>query len=278
MTNYLLFPNGLEKALTLSYDDGCDTDKRLVELMKKYKIKGTFNICPGCSYPEGYVKPEGKSHYNLPKSELIALYNDELFEVATHGFEHPRLDLLPGSQLLYEVYESRKTLEEMFGTFIRGHAYPFGTYNDDVKNALRMAGIVYARTTESRHNFELPTDWMQMGTTCHHRDERLPELTNWFLNGHPEYRDGWLFYVWGHSFEFNNQNNWHVIENFFERVGLRDDIWYCTNIEAYEYITAYRSLIYSADGKKVYNPTHIDVWSKINDKKVFIPAGKTTEL
>ena len=42
-----LFPQGKPKALTLSYDDGVTQDERLIALMKKYGIRGTFNLNPG---------------------------------------------------------------------------------------------------------------------------------------------------------------------------------------------------------------------------------------
>ena len=64
-----------------------------------------------------------------------------------------------------------------------------------------------------------------------------------------------LFYLWGHSYEFEEQDNWNVIEEFAEYIGGRDDIWYATNIEIYDYIDAYNKLIFSADAHTVYNPT-----------------------
>ena len=33
--------------MTLSYDDGAKDDIRLIEIMQKYGLKGTFNICSG---------------------------------------------------------------------------------------------------------------------------------------------------------------------------------------------------------------------------------------
>jgi len=33
-----------------------------------------------------------------------------------------------------------------------------------------------------------------------------------------------LMYVWGHSYEFDNNNNWNVIEDFCKLMGGRDDI------------------------------------------------------
>ena len=46
-----------------------------------------------------------------------------------------------------------------------------------------------------------------------------------------------------------------MIEEFAEYIGGKDDIWYATNIEVYDYIAAYKQLQFSADGTKVYNPT-----------------------
>lgn len=279
MTNYLLFPDGKNKALTLSYDDGVDTDREFIKLLEKYGIKCTFNLCPGCCAPEGYVRPEGKNHYNLPLSELSELYRSPVCEVATHAYTHPRLDLIPTLQCMYEIADCRKQLEEIFGTLVRGHAYPYGSFNDDVIKILEYSGIEYARTTVSTHDFSLPDNWLKFDTTCHHNDPKLGELTDRFLNSEPFHcHDGWLFYLWGHTYEFRRDGNWDMIEDFFKRVSGRENIWYATNIEVCEYVKAYRALVYYADGKRVYNPTQIDVWAKLNDKKVFIPAGQTVEF
>ena len=44
---YLRFPGGKKKAFTISYDDNVTQDERLIDLMERYGIKGTFNIIPG---------------------------------------------------------------------------------------------------------------------------------------------------------------------------------------------------------------------------------------
>lgn len=41
------FPEWKDKAMTLSYDDGAKDDIRLIEIMQKYGLKATFNICSG---------------------------------------------------------------------------------------------------------------------------------------------------------------------------------------------------------------------------------------
>ena len=55
----------------------------------------------------------------------------------------------------------------------------------------------------------------------------------------------------------------------------KDYIWYATNMEIYEYINATRSLEFSADGKKAYNPTLIEVFYKTEDGFSSIKSGET---
>ncbi len=75
-----------------------------------------------------------------------------------------------------------------------------------------------------------------------------------------------LFYLWGHTYEFEEQNNWYVIEEFAEYIGNRADIWYATNIEIFDYVSAFNQLIFSMDQKKVYNPAAIELFFESNQQ------------
>ena len=55
----------------------------------------------------------------------------------------------------------------------------------------------------------------------------------------------------------------------------KDYICYATNIEIFEYINATRSLEFSADGSKAYNPTLIEVFYKTADGFSSIKPGET---
>ena len=269
---FMRFPEGKSKALTLSYDDGVRQDRRLLEIMKKHGLKGTFNI-----NSEGYA-PEGCITGNrMSRSEALEFYRDCGMEIAVHAAHHPYLEQLPENLCTWEILNDRKNLEADFGGFIRGMAYPFGTTSDSVVASLKQCGMAYARTTVSTEGFAIPTDWLRLPTTCHHRNPRLMELAREFTEKQ-DVRGPMLFYLWGHSYEFDYDqpnNNWSVIEEFAEYMGSREDIWYATNIEIYDYIAAYNQLIFSMDYTRVYNPTCTTVYFKTGKGLYAVKPGET---
>lgn len=282
----LLYPGFKTKAFTMSFDDGIDCDIEFVDLLKKYDMKCTFNVCSGHFNftKDGDVRAPGQLCMPLSKNQAISLFSDPHCEVATHGEYHPAYGHLAVSDVLYDILSDRRALEETFGCLVRGHAYPYGDYNKDVMDALRLAGIVYARTVESSLNFKLPKEdeWLCWKPTCHHQDPKFDELVEFFTKEGNPFFDGMLFYVWGHTYEFREApDGWERFEEYMKKLAHRDDVWYATNIEVYDYITAYRNLVYYADGGTVYNPTQTDVYLKVNNNKTknfLVPAGGTVKF
>ena len=274
---FMRFPGGLKKALTLSYDDGVEQDAELISILNLHGLKCTFNLNSGCWAAEGTEYPEGTIHRRMPLSQAKLLYGEGEHEVAVHCLTHASLVECTPEQIVHEVHEDRVNLERDFGGIIQGMAYPFGTYNDKVVDTLRACGILYSRTVNSTHDFSMPQDWLRLGATCHHGDPKLMELADRFLKEDFPFGSR-LFYLWGHSYEFEADNNWQVIEDFCEKMGGRDDIWYATNIEIVDYVNACRAIRTSADGKTLHNPTAISVWADIDGKRVVIKAGETVRV
>ena len=277
MYTFYRFPGGLRKALTLSYDDGVEQDIRFMNILDKHGIKCTFNLNSGCWAPEGTVYPKGQIHRRLSKSQVEKLYANSNHEVAAHCLTHASLTELSPSEMAWEVLADRKNLEEMFGGLVRGFAYPFGTYSDQVVDALKATGVAYARTVVSTNDFSIPTDWLRLHPTCHHNAPNLMELCDRFLSDSVPFGSR-LFYLWGHSYEFEADDNWQVIEDFCEKMAGHDDIWYATNIEIVDYVNACRSIRASADGRTLHNPTSTDVWADVDGKTVCIRAGETVRV
>jgi hypothetical protein len=45
-----------------------------------------------------------------------------------------------------------------------------------------------------------------------------------------------LFYIWGHSYELDINDDWDFFRDFCRLISKKEDILYCTNIEAFDYI------------------------------------------
>ena len=154
-------------------------------------------------------------------------------EVAVHTLTHPYLqDIEDDNEIIRQIEEDRKNLESIVGYDIVGMAYPG---NGD--NADRVAGIIkestsikYARTTIPTLNFELQDNLYQFNPTVHHDDyDNLFRLGEEFVNLKTDTPK--IFYIWGHSFEFDIFNDWGRFEEFLKLISGKDDIFYGTNKE-----------------------------------------------
>jgi hypothetical protein len=125
----------------------------------------------------------------------------------------------------------------------------------------------------------MPRDWLQLPATCHHKNPKLMELADEFLELQPKYEPK-IFYVWGHSYEFANNDNWYIIEDFTDKMANKDDIWYATNIEIFEYAEAYKQLKFSCKGDRVFNPTCFELFFRDSraGKSYSVKPGETISL
>ena len=258
----LTYPEWKYKALTFSYDDGVIYDRQLVDIFNKYGMKATFNIS---SKRLGYKR-------FLPESELKKLYAGH--EIASHGEYHKNMPKLSPEDLEKEIRNDRLGLEKITGYPVLGLAYPYGAHSPDVVKALQRNKIVYARTVAASQKFLLPDDFMRWGTTAHH-NANIAALAKKYKTYKPWGGVISLCYIWGHSYEFNNQKNWHIIENFCKELSNHPDIWYATNIEIYRYFSAYKNLKTSMDCSILENNSAVTLYLIVNGKKVKLAPGET---
>ena len=275
----MLFPQGKSKALILSFDDGNVADKHLVKLMNEYGLVGTFHLNSNKLSTKDY----------LTKEEVKNTYKGH--EVSGHTANHPGLTSLSKIDVIYEVIEDRKELERLMGYPVRGMSYPFGNTNDFVIEAITGLGIEYARTVGDTYNFGMPTDFLKWQPTIHlfGKTNYIPndtendkkelaqfyQLTSDFLKANSLA----LFYVWGHSWEYEGPGNkWAEVEKFFKMISQNQEIYYTTQIGLVDYINAFKNLKFSVDKDLVTNLSAINVFIKINGKVFTVEAGSTKQL
>jgi peptidoglycan-N-acetylglucosamine deacetylase len=259
-----LYPDNKTKALTFSYDDGQIYDRKLVKIFNRYGIKGTFHLNSGLLDQEGFVTG----------NEIKQLYSGH--EIACHGVMHKYLNHLPKELLMHELWEDRKRLEELSEGIILGMSYAYGEYSAEVVNCLDQIGIRYARTVESSNRFSIPDDYLRWKPTCHHNGDVINKAKK-FLDT-PGYMKLPLFYIWGHSFEFERENTWGMIEELCKLVSNQEDVWYTTNIDYYNYTMAMKNLVFSLNQSYVYNPSCTAVWFKLGKNIITIQPGETRKL
>ncbi len=278
---HLRFPEGKPKAFTFSYDDGWPQDKRFSDIITKYGLKSTFNI----------ISDNIGNGDWLNKDEIQKYIIDRGHEIAVHGKEHRANGLQRPIGGIQDILNCRLTLEKEFGQIIRGMAYAYtgilvmsnGNSYENIKHYLTDLDIVYSRTLfGDNDDFYLPTDWHAWMPNTHHQGPHAMEYVEKFVNLKMPSTISWrmprLLYVWGHTYEFDNNNNWDRLEKICQMISSQDDIWCATNIEIYDYVTAYNSLVYSADETRIYNPTLKTIWLEIDGKPYTIKSGETITI
>lgn len=274
---FMRFPEGKSKAVTFSYDDGCKTDIKLADILDKYGLKATFNVNSGWLM--------------LTKEEMLSLM-DRGHEIALHGQIHRAPGLCRPIDSIRDVLSCREELESLFERIIRGYAYPDcgitrfinGTQYSDVKSQLSTLGVTYARTLAGDNNrFDIPNDLHAWMPTAHHNNANIFDWIDSFLsletdNIYDGARAPRLFYIWGHTYEFENDKNWSRIEEIAKKFGEAENVWAATNIEIADYINAFRSLVFSASGDRVYNPTLKTLYFLCDDNKYKIEPGQEIVL
>lgn len=199
------------------WDDGDVDDIRLVEILRKHGAKATFNLCPG-----GWKSERRLAHHYQGKYPVYRLTLDEMpqvyegFCIGGHTMTHPHLAHIDPDWAFAELVACRQYIEKHFGQSSCGMAYPCGNYSDHVKELVRQAGYLYARTVgkvDLKLNVEDP---MALHPHCHFLS---PEF--WKKFEAVKAIDG-VFYFWGHAFELMNEDaRWQEFDTMIGR--LADD-------------------------------------------------------
>lgn len=223
--------NNKLKAVTFSYDDGVTQDIKLIEMFDKYGLKATFNLNSGFL---DYVDTSGRKdpRSTVKAKEVAQIYKNH--EVASHTFTHPYLTTLSDNDILHQITEDQNNLSRLLGYDIIGMAYPGGgekNNNQYVADFIRdNTSIKYARTITSTHNFDLQEDLIRFNPTVHiYETDKMFELANEFIALETDTPK--IFYIWGHSYEYDLFDWWDRMEEFCKLISRHDDIFYGTNRE-----------------------------------------------
>ena len=240
------------KYFTVSFDDGTEQDIRVIALMEKYGIRGTFNLSSGLFGQrnedvsrfvrvtlEDGSKRQIKVKYDhniLPLGQAKELYSRSFIEIAGHGAHHMHQTRLTGAELKDEIAGDAERLAGLFGREIRGHIFPFGKYNEECLNVMEEAGLIYGRLATSGvpdADFAFKAEHGIIHPTCRMTDAFAIPLLERFINT-PCSNEDMVFYFWGHSYELDYGTTSACdafLDALFKTAAYADGIEFVTNGE-----------------------------------------------
>lgn len=235
--------------ITTSWDDGHLLDRRVAELLYKYRLPGTF-----------YVPMETERGVLSPH-DIRELAVE--FEIGAHTVHHRQLTHLPTEQARWEIVQSRRNIEDITGAECLSFCFPGGKFQGAHLPMVREAGFAAARTVEilSLHPPLSAEGILLMPTTVQVFSHSGPALfrniarRGAFSNGlrwldccrrldwvsmarcylQMALRRGGVYHLWGHSWEIEEYGQWGRLEEVFRMIGeLHGDVPFRTNRQVCE--------------------------------------------
>lgn len=163
-----------KKSVILTFDDGYrDFIKNAYPILKKYNSKAIIFVVAGL-LDKYNIWDWQKLNVKKPLMdwEEIRFLINEGFEIGSHTITHPFLTKIPEKTAKAEIEDSKKMLEDKLGVEIKTFCYPYGDYNEKIKDMVINAGYKMAFSTKEG-KYEESKDIFEI--------KRITVFGHWFL-------------------------------------------------------------------------------------------------
>lgn len=262
-----LYPGGKRKAFNVTYDDGVLQDRRFVDLLNRYHLKGTFNLNSQLMEDNfTWTHESGAVIRRLPAHEVVALYRGH--EVACHTATHPNLENLLEEALIWELETDKRKLEALFGQEIPGFAVPFHFYSPQAAACVRRCGFSYARISEESGSFSPYGDPYFWRSGMFHLNPGLRDFVQDFLWSDEELA---FCQIVGHSYDLDTENLWEPMEDLLRQVSEAEDVLPMTTWEFIRYMKAMNTA--QITDTHIHNPSAETLWFQLDGQTISVPPG-----
>lgn len=143
-------------AFVVTFDDGyaCVAEQAL-PVLERQKITALEFLIAG--------KLGGRNEWDVAKGDVPQPLMDAAqvrtwlaagHQIGSHSLTHPNLRKIPPAQAREEITTSKKKLEDTFGVPVDHFCYPYGSYNEAIRDMVAAAGYRTASTV--KHGIPLP--------------------------------------------------------------------------------------------------------------------------
>lgn len=143
-----------DNAVVITFDDGfkCNYHNALPILIQK-KIPATMFIIPGrIGSSNDWMFSRGFPHRKIVSWSQLRELDDSGICIGSHTQNHPNLTELSSSSVKEEVRISKQILEDALHKPVSYFAYPYGLYNQAVRDIVKDAGYQAACSIRSGFN------------------------------------------------------------------------------------------------------------------------------
>lgn len=147
--------------MTKSHDEIC----RLVEKLEKKFLRKAIKPCVMLGWDEIIEMSKSGVHFGA------------------HTKTHRNLCQLNAEEIRKELIDSKREIEERLGTEVLEFAYPFGIFNERVKEIVKDAGFKCARTTLKGVNYRKRDDFLLNSITGEMSANHLMATISFNLSG-----------------------------------------------------------------------------------------------
>ncbi len=149
---YGQFPAGTERngTIALTFDDGfANAFAHAMEPLARHQFRAIqFLVADRIGRFNNWEAQMGDVREPLMDAAQVKDWIAAGHEIGAHTLTHPFLTRISFREAREEVFSGRKKLEDRFGVTVRHFSYPYGDWNEAIRELVREAGYVTACTTE----------------------------------------------------------------------------------------------------------------------------------
>ena len=138
------------RSLAITFDDGyVDVYEKAFPLLKEFGFCATcFVVAGDIGVPSSWHESDMPPLPIMDRQQLKELSSAGI-EIGAHTRTHKRLTRLNDAELIAELADSKKILEDVIGKEVVSFAYPYGDFDERIVAAVKLAGFKVACTTAS---------------------------------------------------------------------------------------------------------------------------------
>ena len=133
-----------------SWDDGLETDKRLLAILERHGVEASFAISPG-RHREGLVPNDVRDvdrYGMLVRSSDLSMYCEH--DVCNHTLTHLEMRIESVSRWHQDIVEGKAQLEDLYARSVTGIVWPYGVSTPLSRTIAKQNGHDFGRTTPGR--------------------------------------------------------------------------------------------------------------------------------